>query len=216
MDNIVFYISAGILVLFLGFILGWLTNKKISESHMKHTQKLAENIISDAQREAETRKKAAILEAKDEWYQAKLNFERDTQDARQDLKKSERRIEEKEHNVNRKVDYLEKREKEINDKHKILESKLQVISEKNDKLAQILHMQNEKLEKIAGMSTEEAKKLLITNLENEARHEAAKRIREIKEEAERNASKKSREILTLAIERCAADHVVESTVSVVD
>jgi ribonuclease Y len=216
MDSIFFYISAGILVLFLGFIVGWLMNKKISASHMQHTQKLAENIIAEAQREAETQKKAAILEAKDEWYQAKLRFEKETQEARQETKKSERRLEEKEHNINRKVDFLEKREAEINDKQKLLDSKHQAVSDKNDELGRLLQRQNEKLEKIAGMSTEEAKKLLINNLENEARHEAAKKIKEIKDEAERNATKQSREILTLAIERCAADHVVETTVSVVD
>jgi ribonuclease Y len=216
MDNIFFYILAGILVLFLGFIIGWLLSKKIGENHLKHTRKLAENIISEAQREAETQKKAAILEAKDEWYQAKLKFEKETHDARQDLKKDERRLEEKEHNINRKVVYLEKREHEMNEKQSMLESKFQAIAVKNEELAVLLQRQNEKLEKIAGMSTEEAKKLLISNLENEARHKAAKRIKEIKEEAERTAAKKSREILTLAIERYAADHVVESTVSVVN
>jgi len=216
MDTIYFYISAGILVLFVGFIIGWLTNKKISESHLKHTRKLAENIIAEAQREAETQKKAAILEAKDEWYKAKLKYEKEPQEARQELKRLERKLDEKEQNINRKVDYLEKREHELNEKSRLLDSKLQAIAEKNEELNRVLQMQNEKLEKIAGMSQEEAKKLLITNLENEARHEAAKRIKEIKDEAERNAVKQSREILTLAIERYAADHVVESTVSVVD
>lgn len=216
MDNIFFYISAGTLVLFLGFIIGWILSKKIGENHLKHTRKLAENIISEAQREAETQKKAAILDAKDEWYQAKLKFEKETHDAHQDLKKAERQLEEKEHNINRKVVYLEKREHEMNEKQSMLESKFQAIEVKNEDLAVLLQRQNEKLEKIAGMSTEEAKKLLISNLENEARHKAAKHIKEIKEEAERTAAKKSREILTLAIERCAADHVVESTVSVVN
>ncbi len=216
MDNIIFYVSAGILVLFLGFVFGWLTSKKITASHLKNTQKLAENIIAEAQKEAETQKKSSILEAKEEWYQAKLRFEKETAEARQDLKKEERRLEEKEANINRKVDYLEKREQELIDRQKLLDSKIQAVSEKNEKLGGILRKQNEKLEKIAGMSTEEAKKLLITNLENEARHQAAKRIKEIKDEAERTASKKGREILTLAIERCAAEHVVETTVSVVD
>jgi ribonuclease Y len=216
MQGIFFYISAGILVLFLGLVVGYFTNKKVSESHLKHTRKLAENIISEAQREAETQKKAAILEAKDEWYQAKLRFEKETQEARQELKKQERRLEEKEQNINRKVDYLENREQELSEKQKLLEGKLQGIALKNEDLDRVLQMQNDKLERIAGMSKEEAKKLLITNLESEARHEAAKKMREIRDETERNAVKESREILTLAIERCAADHVVESTVSVVD
>lgn len=216
MQGVFFYTSAGILVLFLGLVVGWFVNKKVSESHLKHTRKLAENIISEAQREAETQKKAAILEAKDEWYQAKLRFEKETQESRGELKKQERRLEEKEQNINRKVDYLEKREVELGERQQQLDGKLQTIADKNDELARILTYQNEKLEKIAGMSQEEAKKLLISNLESAARHEAAKKIREIREETERNAVKESREILTLAIERCAADHVVESTVSVVD
>jgi len=216
MDTIFFYISAGILVLFLGFVLGWLISRKITQSQLKHTQKLAENIIAEAQREAETRKKASILEAKDEWYKAKVQFEKDTAESRAELKKLERRIEEKEHNINRKVDFLEKREHELEDKKKALEKKLQAIDDKGRNLDDLLGRQNEKLEKIAGMSTEEAKKLLISNLEGEARMSAARMIKEIKDEAERNASKISRKIITLAIERCAADHVVESTVSVVD
>jgi ribonuclease Y len=216
METIYVYISAGIFILFMGFVLGWLISRKITQSQLKHTQKLAENIIAEAQREAETRKKASILEAKDEWYKAKVQFEKDTSEARTELKKFERRIEEKEHNINRKVDFLEKREQELDDKKKTLEKKLQAISDKNELLNETLHKQNEKLEKIAGMSTEAAKKLLISNLENEARTAAAKSIKEIKDEAERSASKVSRKIITLAIERCAADHVVESTVSVVD
>jgi ribonuclease Y len=209
-------IPVGIIVLIAGSILGWFMNKKVSENHLKHTRKLAENIIAEAQREAETQKKAAILEAKDEWYQAKLRFEKDTQESRQELKKQERRLEEKEQNVNRKVDFLEKREQELVERQRTLDGKLQAVAERNEELTRVLQVQNDKLERIAGMSREDAKKLLITNLENQARHEAAKRIRDIREEAERNAVKESREILTLAIERCAADHVVESTVSVVD
>ena len=209
-------IPVGIILLILGSVIGWFVNKKISESQLKHTRKLAENIIAEAQREAETQKKAAVLEAKDEWYQAKLRFEKDTQEARQELKKQERRLEEREQNINRKVDFIEKREVEVAERQKVLDGKITAINEKSDELSRVLQVQNEKLEKIAGMSRDDAKKLLITNLENEARHEAAKRIREVREETERNAIKESREILTLAIERCAADHVVESTVSVVD
>jgi len=83
MQGVFFFTSAGILILFIGLVAGWFINKKVSESHLKHTRKLAENIIAEAQREAETQKKAAILEAKDEWYQAKLRFEKETQEARQ-------------------------------------------------------------------------------------------------------------------------------------
>ncbi|MBN2185727.1 MAG: ribonuclease Y [Candidatus Krumholzibacteriota bacterium] len=214
--SIYFYFLTGSLVLILGFIIGWFVSKKIAKSHMKHTQKLAETIIAEAQREAETRKKASILEAKDEWYQAKLKFEKDTAETRGELRSVERRIEEKEENINRKVNYLEKREQELIENRKVLENKLDNLNLKKEEITKVLHLQNEKLEKIAGLSSEEAKKLLIANLEGEAKLQAARKIKEIKDEAERNATKAAREIITLAIERCAADHVVESTVSVVD
>ncbi len=215
-ESITFYVVAGILALFLGFMIGWFLSRKISRSHIKNTKEFAENLIAEAQREAETRKKELILEAKDEWYKAKLDFENETRETREELKKQERRLEEREHNINRKVDFLEKREIEIDEIKKNLEIKHEAIADKNKELYKILARQNEQLEKIAGMSTEEAKSLLISNLEEEAKHKAAKRIKEIKDEAERTANKKSREIITLSIERCAADHVVESTVSVVD
>jgi ribonuclease Y len=214
--TLLFDLAAGILVLFLGFLVGWFLSRKISKSHLKHTKEFAENLIADAQREAETRKKELMLEAKDEWYKAKLNFENESQETREELKKLEKELQEREHNINRKVDYLEKRENEINDSKKNLKLKLEAISEKKDQLAAILKKQNEQLEKVAGMRTEEARNLLISNLEEEAKHKAAKKIREIKDETNRNAAKISREIITLSIERYAADHVVESTVSVVD
>ncbi len=113
------------------------------------------------------------------------------------------------------MDFLEKREFSIEEKKKNLDLKFQAISEKNDQLARIIERHNEQLEKIAGMSTEEAKEQLISNLEDEAKHKAAKRIKEIKDEAERTANKISRKIITLSIERCAADHVTETTVSAV-
>ncbi len=216
MDVIIIYISAGVLILLLGFILGWIINKKVSESHMKHTRKLAENIISEAQKEAETQKRASILEAKSEWYKAKQEFEKSTEENRKEIKRERRKLEEKEQNINRKVDFLEKREKEYEENQKLMEAKLEAVEKKGAELEHLLRDENIKLERIAGMSSEEAKRHLKANLESEARHEAAKRIREIKEEAERTAIKKSREILTLAIERYAADHVSEHTVSVVD
>ncbi len=214
--TMLFNVAAGILVLFIGFLVGWYLSRKISKSHLKHTKEFAENLIADAQREAETRKKALMLEAKDEWYKAKLNFENESQETREELKKLDKELREREHNIDRKVDYLEKRENEIKERKKNLELKLDAITDKNNQLSIILEKQNEQLEKVAGMSADQARDLLISNLEEEAKHKAAKKIREIKDEAKRNSTKASREIITLAIERYAADHVVESTVSVVD
>jgi len=214
-EVIVNFILPGLLVMILGFIVGWFASRKISQKNLKNTRKLGEKIIADAQREAETRKKELILEAKDEWYNAKLKFENETRETKKELEKRKSKLKEREENIDRKVDFLEKREFSIEEKKKNLDLKFQAISEKNDQLARIIERHNEQLEKIAGMSTEEARDQLVRNLEDEAKHKAAKRIKEIKDEAERTANKISKKIITLSIERCAADHVTETTVSAV-
>ncbi|MGQ9602930.1 MAG: ribonuclease Y [bacterium] len=205
----------GILVAMLCFLLGWYARKKASESKLMSTEKLAEKIIAEAKKEAETRKREAILEAKDQWYKAKENFERETQAKRAELTRLEKKLSEREASLNRKVEVLEKKEADLRKKERDLASLEQTLIGRDKELARMIEEENVKLQKVAGMTVEEAKKLLLSNLENEARQEAAQLIRRIREEAERKAEKEAKEIITLAIQRCAADHVVESTVSVV-
>jgi len=208
-------VVAGIVVAMLLFLLGWYARKRASESKLMSTEKLAEKIIAEAKKEAETHKREAILEAKDQWYKAKENFERETQARRAELARLEKKLADRESSLNRKVDILEKKESELRRKERELSGLERSLREKENQLSHLIQEQNRRLEKIAGMTAEEAKQLLMSNLENEARHEAAQLIRRIREEAERRAEREAREILTLAIQRCAADHVVESTVSVV-
>ncbi|HEC83448.1 MAG TPA: DUF3552 domain-containing protein, partial [Firmicutes bacterium] len=208
-------VVAGIVVAMLLFLLGWYARKRASESKLMSTEKLAEKIIAEAKKEAETHKREAILEAKDQWYKAKENFERETQARRAELARLEKKLADRESSLNRKVDILEKKESELRRKERELSGLERSLHEKENQLSHLIQEQNRRLEKIAGMTAEEAKQLLMSNLENEARHEAAQLIRRIREEAERKAEREAREILTLAIQRCAADHVVESTVSVV-
>jgi ribonuclease Y len=209
------YILAGVLAAIGVFFLGWYTYKKVSETKVLNAEKLAEKIVREAQKEAETRKKSAVLEAKDEWYKAKASFEKESQSQRQQFQALERRLGERESSLNRRADVLERKERDLRRLERDTLTKEKAIEERNRELAELIREQNSRLEKIAGLSSEEAKQLLMSNLESEARHEAARLLSEIKENAVKEADKEVRKILTLAIQRCAAEHVVESTVSVV-
>jgi len=198
------------------FLAGWFARRLVDRSKIVSAEELAEKIVREAHREAETQKKAAILEAKDEWYKAKAKFEEDTQATRAELEKLERSVEKREENLDRKVEFIEKKEQELGDREKSLEKTEASITERSEKLSLLIDEQNERLERIAGMNRDDAKKLLIKNMESDARLEAARMIKDIKDEARRQGDREAKQVLTMAIQRCAADHVVESTVSVVN
>jgi ribonuclease Y len=198
------------------FVAGWFARRLVDRSKIVSAEELAEKIVREAQREAETQKKAAVLEAKDEWYKAKSKFEEDTQGTKSELEKLQRQVEKREENANRRVEFLDKKEQELTQKDTDLSAKETQATERSEKLSRLIDEQNERLERIAGMNRDDAKKLLIKNMDSEARLEAARMVKDIKDDARRQGEKEAKEILTLAIQRCAADHVVESTVSVVN
>ncbi len=198
------------------FVAGWFARRIVDRSKVMSAEELAEKIVREAQREAETQKKAAILEAKDEWYKAKAKFEDETQQTRSEIEKRERQMEKREGNLARKVEFIEKKEGELDEKEVEVKTSEAALTERSEKLSHLIDEQNERLERIAGMNRDDAKKLLIKNMESEARLEAARMVKDIRDEARRQGDKEAKEILTLAIQRCAADHVVESTVSVVN
>lgn len=208
-------VIAGIVVGMLLFLLGWYTRRRSSESRLMSTEKMADKIITEAKKEAETHRREAVLEAKDQWYKAKESFERETQSRKAELAKMEKKFSERESNLNRKVDILEKKEGDLRRRERDVVGRDRALSEREKEVARLIEEENHRLERIAGMTSDEAKQVLMSNLESEAKHEAAHLIRRIREDAERKADREAREILTLAIQRCAADHVVESTVSVV-
>jgi ribonuclease Y len=210
------YVFLGLVVLGLGVLVGWLLRGKSGEKKVAESERFAEKIVQEARREAETEKKRLVLEAKDEWYQAKAKFEKDTQSARTQLQRDERKLNDRERDLNRRADLLERKESELGKLERDLNVREASVADKGAELESLLAEQNIRLEKIANMSMEEAKQLLMVNLENEAKHSAAKLIGEIRETALRNAEKEARKIITLAVQRMAADHVVESTVSVVN
>ncbi|MBM3307084.1 MAG: ribonuclease Y [Candidatus Eisenbacteria bacterium] len=198
------------------FVAGWFARRLVDRSKIVSAEELAEKIVREAQREAETQKKAAILEAKDEWYKAKSRFEEDTQATRAELEKLQRQLEKREDDLNRRVEFLDKKEQELARSETEQAAKEAEIVERSEKVSKLIDEQNERLERIAGMNRDDAKKLLIKNMESEARLEAARMVKDIRDDARRQGDKEAKQILTLAIQRCAADHVVESTVSVVN
>lgn len=192
-----------------------LINSRVGIGKIKSAEKEAKRIISDGTRDAGIRKKEALLEAKDEWYKAKVGFERELQNKKTELNRQEKRLAEKELNLDRKVDILNKKEKDFQGRDKTLQHRERGINVREKELEQLINDQNRQLERIAGLSTEDAKKILMDNLIGEAKIEAAAAVKEIKDRAEEQAEKEAKEIIVQAIYRCAADHTVESTVSVV-
>ena len=199
----------------LSFLVGWYVSRKVGESRLVNAEKLAETIVAEAKREAETQKKAAILEAKDEWYKAKTKFEEDTKSTRQELERKDTSLSKREENLESKVDLLNKKEKDLEKRDADVKKLEETLEVRSEKVSRLINEQNARLERIAGMNRDDAKRLLMKNLESEARLEAARMTKDIRDKAKRQGQKEARNILSLAIQRCAAEHVIESTVSVV-
>jgi ribonuclease Y len=204
-----------ILVAGISFFVGTLLRKKLSGSLVAKAETSAVRILEDARRESETILKEATLQAKDAVYQAKAEFERESKDKRRDLQSLERRIQQKEENLDKKVLLFDQRDAEFFKKEQSFNARDQAFAQKEEKLNQLIEEERKNLERISGLTAEEAKKVLMETLENEAKQDAAKRIKAIEEEARETADKKSKEILSLAIQRYAGEYVAEKTVSVV-
>ena len=200
---------AGVVVgILLGVIIGIAYRKRIAEAEIGSAELQARKILEEGIKTAETRKKEALLEAKEEILQAKNELDRETKDRRAELSRQERRLAQKEENIDKKMDTLEKKDEQLT--RQIKEN-----AEIGEEIKAAKQAQIEILEKIAGYTAEQAKKMLVDSLEDEIRHEQAKRLAELEEEFKDEADAKAKEVISLAIQRCAADHVAETTVSVV-
>ena len=215
MSNLLLILVIGGAV-FVAFFVGWFISRRIGESRLARAEELAKKIIEEAEKEAGMKKKEAALEARDEWYKAKANFEKELQHKKAEFSRLEKKLSDRESSLDRKVDILNKKEREVQNKERILYARDKAISSQEKELQRLIATQNKQLERIAQMTQEEAKKLLMQNLEAQARQEAAQLIKDIKEKAEQTAEKEAKDIIISAIQRCAADHTVESTVSVVN
>jgi ribonucrease Y len=199
----------------VGFFAGNLLRKKLTESKIASTEEQAVKILEEAKRQAETITKEASLQAKDVVYQAKAEFERETKDKRREQQVLEKRLQQKEENLDKKMNLFDQRDADFTKREQGLFTKEQNLAQKDEKLNQLIADEMNRLENISGMSAAEAKKVLMESMENEAKLDAAKRIKAIEEETREAADKKSKEIISLAIQRYAGEYVAERTVSVV-
>jgi ribonuclease Y len=192
----------------VSFRLGIAYRKKIAEAEIGGAEEQAIKILKEAEKAAESKKKEKLLEAKEEIIKQRAEMDKELKERRADIQRQERRIQQKEEALDKKVDNLEKKEEFLTKKNKEVE-------EKRAEIKKAYNKQIELLEKISGFTAEEAKEYLLKNIENEVRHEAAVMIKEIEEKAKSDADNISKEIIAGAIQRCAADHSAETTVSVV-
>lgn len=211
MLNIIIFIGTALIAAYLGYFLRkYLAEKRIQSAEIK-----ASHILEQAKKEAQERRREVELEAKDLLYRLRSDFERQTQDRRQEISNLEKRIAQKEENIDRRLDLLEKKEKEIEFKAGELKKQEELLKAKENQLHSLIVEEKERLQKISSLSIEEAKQVLLARLNEELNAEKAVLIKRQEEELRSIAEKKAREILSLAIQRCAAEHTVETTVSVV-
>ncbi len=206
-------IAAAVILCIVGVIVGFYSGvahrKKIAEAEFGSAEEKAKSIVEEAEKSATSKKRELLLEAKEENQKLRAALDAEIKERRNELSRQERRINQKEENLDKKADNLEKKEHSYNQKLKALESK-------EEEIAEIKQQQMALIEKISGLTAEEAKAILLKDIENQTRHEAAIMVKEIEQEAKENAEKNAKNIVALSIQKVAADHVAETTVSVVN
>ena len=197
-----------IVVAFICFFLGTSYRKKVAEKEIGSAETEATRIINDAIKSGESKKREMLVEAREEIHKSRSEHEKEVKERRADLQKQERRLQQKEESLDKKMDAFEKKEEDLRKRQAAV-----VASQEEVNL--IKKSQLEMLEKISAMTQEDAKNYLLKNVEAECRHDAAMKIKEIENQTKENADNIAREIIAIAIQRCAADHAAEATVSVV-
>ena len=192
----------------LFFFIGFIYRKKVAEREIKSAEDEATRIINEAIKGGESKTREMLLEAKEEIHKSRTEYEKEVKERRSDLQKQERRLQQKEESLDKKMDAFERKEEDL---HK----RQAAVAATQEEVNLIKRSQLEVLERISGLTQEEAKNQLLKSLENECRHEAAMKIKEIETRMKDDADRLAREIISIAIQRCAADHAAEATVSVV-
>ncbi len=215
MDTLLLVIISILLILPVGVVVGYFYRKSIAEAKINGAENAAEQILEKGKREAEALKKEALLEAKDEIHTLRIETENELRERRAELLKQENRLMQKEENLDRKDESLEKREASLERKEDSLHAKQQHIEEMESKVDEMISAQQTELERISGLTRDEARNIILDRVENELSHDIAIMVKDHENRAKEESDKKAKEILSLAIQRCAADHVAETTVSVV-
>ena len=211
MPDLIYWIILGVSAIGLGivgFVIGLVYRKKSTENTIGSAKEEARRILNEAIKNAETKKKESLLEAKDEIHQLRQETEKDLRERRSEIQRQEHRLQQKEESLDRKVDNLEAKEEKLAEKNRL-------IDEKMEECEQLKRSQLEILERISGFSKEQAKSLLLEMLESELSHDKAVKIKDYEQKVKDESDNLAREIIGHAIQRCAADHSSEITVSVV-
>ena len=214
MDLIVAIVIA-VAALIVGLVVGYTYRKSHTERKIDRTEEYAKRLYDDAVRKAEDYKKEKVLEAKEEILKAKAESDRERaenekemRERRNEIQKNERRLIQREETLDKKANNLETREEGLNEK-------ISALAKREEELNELKAKQLTELERIASLTRDEAKQLVIDRVQKEAFHDAAASVREIETQAKEEGEKKARNIIAMAIQKCAADHVAESTVSVI-
>jgi len=193
----------------VGTLIGYLVRKTIAERKISSAEELAKKIIEEAQKEGETAKKEKLLEAKEEVHKSRNELERESKERRNELQKFEKRLIQKEETIDKKLQSLEQKESNLNEK-------LKEIAEKELEIEEVKVKQIEKLESLSGLTSDQAREIILSNAQKEVRHEMSLMIKSVETEAKEEAEKRAREIIAYSIQKCSADHVAETTVTVVN
>ncbi len=211
MKIVVFVLITVVLLIVVGFLAykaGYAARIKDDEQKMGSAEQKAREIIDNALKTAEEKKREGLLEVKEESIKTKNELERETKERRAELSRQERRLQQKEENVDKKTDAIEKKEAALQAKEEALNKQREEVSKLNEQRVQ-------ELERISGLTSEQAKEYLLKIVEDDVKHETAVLVKELDQKAREEANKKAREYVVNAIQKCAADHVAETTISVV-
>ena len=191
-----------------GFVAGVMYRKKVAEREITSAEEEARRIVNEAIKSAESKKREALVEAKEEIHKSRSEYEREVKERRAELSKQERRLQQKEENLDKKLDAADK-------KNETLANKIAAVEQQQQEISMIKKSQLEMLEKVSGFTVEEAKAYLINSIRDDVTHEMAMKVKEVEAQYKEEADERAREIVATAIQRCAADHASEITVSVV-
>ncbi len=202
-------------VAIIAFVGGWFGRKIAGKRKLTDAEEMAERILADAEHDAEGLKKTRLLEVKDEWYKQKQTFKKETRQRKNELQQLEKRLYQREVNIDRKADFLKKKEQEFEQIEQNLTRRKHELEEKRKELEGLVQKENQKLEEVSGLTRDEAKQVLIDAMRKDAEAEAAQLIKEVEEQARLTAHREAKEVVIQAIQRAAVTHSVETTVSVV-
>ena len=201
-------VAIAIIVYIMASKAGYEKRKREAEAAIGGAENEAKRIVEDSKKAAESKKREILLEAKEETHKLRLEFDKEVKERRSEISRQERRIQQKEENLDKKTDAIEAKEEKLTKKMKDLESK-------EEEIAKLKEEEIETLERLSGLTAEEAKQFLLKDLESQIRHEAAMLVKEVEQQTKDEAEKRAKNIVASAIQRVAADHAAETTVSVV-